>query len=119
MTAHPPAEVTEDQETTPRATMYRQNRELLSLGRAAALLPPEVEPHRDNDEHNGDVEAFHGANQAAPVLSEQIACAGDTRHPCNRAQEIEDRERAPTHSQDTGKRARKNSHSEDEAGKEN
>ncbi len=84
-----------------------------------SLLPPEVEPDRDNDEHNSDVEALDGADQAAPVLSEQVAGTGDTRHPGNCAQEIEDGERAPTHTQDAGKRTRKNSHPEDEAGKEN
>src|ERR1700721_1501940 len=99
--------------------MSPQNREVLSLDRAATLLPPEVEPDRDNDEHNGDVEALDGADQAAPVLSEQVAGTGDTRHPGNCAQEIEDGERAPTHTQDAGKRTRKNSHPEDEAGKEN
>ena len=55
----------------------------------------------------------------APMLAEEISCAGDGSNPDNGTQEVEESKDSPAHAQHSGQRSGEDAHAEDEAGKEN
>ena len=61
---------------------------------------------------------FTSRCQPFPMLAEQIARAGNHRHPQRRAQKVEDHELPPRHPQDSRHRPGDDPHSEHEARKE-
>src|ERR1017187_6116390 len=80
-------------------------------------VPKKNDRHRGNCNRN--IEALHGAQQAAPVLAEEISGDGNARGPDGRTHEIEKNIRLPAHAQRSGKGSGENTQPEDEAGKEN
>src|SRR4051794_19234476 len=85
----------------------------------APVAPPQECRQQEHDNRNRDIESLHALFQFLPVASEEIADAGDDRHPQRRPQKIDEKKSLPRHAENSRHRAGNDPHSKNESRKEN